>query len=416
MTLTSQTAVTLTWQDNSDDELGFRVDRSPDGYSWAQTGVVTSLIGSLVYTDAGYVDTGLAYSTTYYYRVQAYNDAGGSGYSGIARATTLPPEEFNVFLPLVIRNWPPTYSISGQVTNVTGASLAGVTISVDSGHTVTTGADGGYTLSGLLAGSYTLTPIKNDYTFSPTLETVSVPPDAAGVDFVGTSSMQRLVVFEAFMRPGCGSSQAGALVIENQLAPEYAGRPVLFLEHDEDSHPPRRQRWWDGWAIGGTVGLPTVMVDSGNQVAEDFGASSDRYNTYKDMVETALSTPEGQALIEASAQRSGDTVTANVEVTNRGSITLGSSNKATVWLLVYEQSDSGPVTGRFTKRYVHTSVSQAITSNLVPGGSGQYVLTTVALSGVDWDNLHAVVLVDYRPDPSQRPYNTYQAIPVSITQ
>ncbi|MCP4535526.1 MAG: fibronectin type III domain-containing protein [Chloroflexi bacterium] len=101
-TLTSQTAITLTWQDNSNDELGFRIERSPDGYSWTQTGVVTNLIGSLVYTDTSYVDTYLAYNTTYYYRVQAYNEVGSSGYSGIAQATTLPLAEF-ILLPLVAK-------------------------------------------------------------------------------------------------------------------------------------------------------------------------------------------------------------------------------------------------------------------------------------------------------------------------
>jgi len=225
---------------------------------------------------------------------------------------------------------------------------------------------------------------------------------------------QRLIVFEAFLSLTCGFCQAAAPIIDDQLVPEYAGRPVLFLEHNVDVNTPRRTRWWDGWAIGGTVGYPLVMTDSGNQVAERLTSGTDFYTVYKIMVDAALAAPEGQADIQANAVRTGDVVNFTINVTNRGSVTLGPGNSATVWVLVYEQSASGPVADGLTQRYVRAQVSQALSTNLAPNGSAQYVLTVNTLSGVDWSTMHAVVIVDYKPNPAQRPYDTYQAVAVEI--
>jgi len=227
---------------------------------------------------------------------------------------------------------------------------------------------------------------------------------------------ERLIVFEAFLSIYCGFCQSAAGVIESQLVPEYAGRPVLFLEHDVllGYTDPRYSRWWDGYQVGGTVGYPLVMVDSGDQVAERFTGGTDFYNLYKGMVDAALAVPEGQAKVQVNANRVGDSVAFTVDVTNQGSVTLGPANSATVWVLVYEQSDSGPVSGGLTSRYVRAKVSQAMSANLSPGASAQYVLTVDSLSGVDWSKMHAVVIVDYKPNPSIRPYDTYQAMMVDI--
>jgi hypothetical protein len=80
----SQTRIALSWTDNSDNESGFTVERSPDGSSgWAQ--IADRPAGSTTYSD-----TLLACGTTAYYRVRAYNAGGASGYSNVAHATTIP--------------------------------------------------------------------------------------------------------------------------------------------------------------------------------------------------------------------------------------------------------------------------------------------------------------------------------------
>lgn len=79
------------------------------------------------------------------------------------------------------------YMISGRVVDGNGNPISGVTISDNAGHTTTTDSSGNYTLSGLTAGTYTITPNKSGYAFSPASRQVTVPPNATGMDFVGTA-------------------------------------------------------------------------------------------------------------------------------------------------------------------------------------------------------------------------------------
>ena len=80
--------LTLTWTDNSTDELGFAIDRRLG---------TTGAFGEIATTGPGvttYVDATLADATTYCYRVRAFNGAGYSDYSGIACGTT--PQVFGL--------------------------------------------------------------------------------------------------------------------------------------------------------------------------------------------------------------------------------------------------------------------------------------------------------------------------------
>lgn len=66
----SDTSIIVSWTDNSDNEIGFKLQRSLDGInSWGT--VHTALEG-----ETSFIDTGLTHSTTYYYRIFSYNDIG----------------------------------------------------------------------------------------------------------------------------------------------------------------------------------------------------------------------------------------------------------------------------------------------------------------------------------------------------
>ena len=94
-TAISQTRIDLSWVDNSDDESGFKIERSPNGNSgWKKIATVGENV-------TAYSDTGLLGGTTYYYRVRAYNAGGDSGYDSVAEATTPP---YLLFLPAVLRD------------------------------------------------------------------------------------------------------------------------------------------------------------------------------------------------------------------------------------------------------------------------------------------------------------------------
>jgi hypothetical protein len=80
----SDSQISLTWFDQSDNELGFKIERKTGaGGTWGQIMIVGAGVRS-------YTSKYLAADTMYYYRVKSYNAAAASDPSGEASATTLP--------------------------------------------------------------------------------------------------------------------------------------------------------------------------------------------------------------------------------------------------------------------------------------------------------------------------------------
>ena len=108
-TAVSDSQIDLAWTDNSSNETGFKIERSPDGSTWAEIATV----GTDVVT---YSDTGLLPATMYYYRVRATNGSGESGYSNTAMAPTGgvvlgrlpgPPGSWRILRPAPLPKWGP---------------------------------------------------------------------------------------------------------------------------------------------------------------------------------------------------------------------------------------------------------------------------------------------------------------------
>ena len=80
----SETEIDLSWTDTTSDESGFRVERSPDGVTFAPVGA------DLAAGTTNFKDTGLSPNTTYTYRVSAFKTApcGWTQTSGTVSATT----------------------------------------------------------------------------------------------------------------------------------------------------------------------------------------------------------------------------------------------------------------------------------------------------------------------------------------
>jgi len=192
--------------------------------------------------------------------------------------------------------------------------------------------------------------------------------------------------------------------VVDQLADEYAdaGKPVVFIEQDVDTpvDSSRKSRWWAAHGSG-TVTLPLVMVDSGNQISNGY---EDFYTKYKSMVDTALARSP-KASITATSQRVDNHFHFEIQATNLSGVTLSSSNSARVYAIVYEDDAADGL----TERYVRTTASTGI-SSLADGATESFTLDTPDLSGVEnWDNIHSLVLVDYRPGGYSGAYDMLQA-------
>ena len=79
--VTASTTINLHWTDTTGSETGFYVERSLNGTTWTRLATLTA-------NSTAYSNPSLASRTRYYYRVQAFNSTGVSGFSNVASATT----------------------------------------------------------------------------------------------------------------------------------------------------------------------------------------------------------------------------------------------------------------------------------------------------------------------------------------
>jgi hypothetical protein len=149
----SPSRVDLSWQDNSTSESGFRVERSTDGVSFAEIGTAGRDV-------ANSSDNVAAAGATYFYRVRAYNVAGTSAYSDVARADT----------PAV---------------SVTAASFVGSDVTTKGSWQGVYGGDG-YTLAGdatsLPAYAQFSLSGNQQYVWAPSTSDVRAEQKASGAD------------------------------------------------------------------------------------------------------------------------------------------------------------------------------------------------------------------------------------------
>ena len=110
----SRSGVDLSWQDNSDSETGFRVQRRQGrSGNWVQAGLAAE-------NATTFSDSGLLQGTLYRYRVQAFNDSQSSSFSNEVVAVTVGP-------PPTIAGFVPMNGPVGTRVTVTGTGFWGTT-------------------------------------------------------------------------------------------------------------------------------------------------------------------------------------------------------------------------------------------------------------------------------------------------
>jgi Tol biopolymer transport system component len=139
---------------------------------------------------------------------------------------------------------PSTYTISGRVTDANGRGVFGVNVSAGSSRYTTTDANGNYTFSGLPMGTYTIRPEKEPCTFTPTTQTVTIPPGKALPDFRSVRLESGLDV--CILEPGDILLKAGAPVGDYtdlirfwiKLGGSYFTHSALYLGVTSDPENP----------------------------------------------------------------------------------------------------------------------------------------------------------------------------------
>ena len=190
----SSSSIRLTWTDNSNNETGFKIQRSLDGSTaWAL--VTTTNAGVTTYDNSG-----LSSGATYYYRVCATNSAGDSGWSNNANASTqsgvgspsigLSPTSLS-FSAIQGGASPSAKTVS--VTNIGSGTLSGLSASI--GYSNGSGWLSASLNSATAPATLTVTPNTGSLTAGTYNATVSVfspvagnSPQTVAVSFVVSAS------------------------------------------------------------------------------------------------------------------------------------------------------------------------------------------------------------------------------------
>jgi hypothetical protein len=110
-----------------------------------------------------------------------------------------------------------TFSISGTISPAAGGNGATVTLGGPVTATTTANSSGNYSFSGLANGGYSVTPSRTGYTFSPTVQAVTVNgSNITGVDFTATAQVGPTFSISGTISPTTGG--AGATVILSGVA------------------------------------------------------------------------------------------------------------------------------------------------------------------------------------------------------
>lgn len=251
----------LTWQDNSTNELGFRIERSTAGGSFL-------MIGSTGPDITTYVDSSVADGTAYTYRVCAYNAAGASAYSPTASATT--PSASNAA---------PTISSIAAVSLTSNSSSTPIAFSVGdtetaAGALTVTAASSNTSLlpvSGIVLGgsgssrTVTLTPASNQSGSASVTLTVSDGVNIATSTFTVTVSIANTAptISDLGNRTVESGANSGAIAFSVGDSQTAAGSLVVTANSSNQLLVPDANIVLGGSGANRTISLQPAVGQSG---------------------------------------------------------------------------------------------------------------------------------------------------------
>ena len=155
--LTSTNGITLSWQEDADNENTFLFERSADGVNW-------QFLGSTGPNQTTYLDTTAAASQFYFYRARAENSSGVSPWSNIAGGTHEPPTVIVGGTLTQNTTWSPAMGrilVNATVVvpaNITLTMLPGTSVTVSNNASIQATAGGIIIIDGTRNSPVTLRP------------------------------------------------------------------------------------------------------------------------------------------------------------------------------------------------------------------------------------------------------------------
>ena len=271
---------TVNWVDDSTNEFGFLVTRATDAAF--TTNVVTTTVASTTVAATGgaynSIQTGLAPSTLYYYKVQAISEAVFSTEISGSQATNPP----GVFISIADGNWsdPATWDANAVPTGVDNATVAAHTVTID--------------VAGLAINNLT---VQGSLEFGATPATFNVNGNLtieAGGEFLvfnGTTG-KALVVTGNIVNDGnidlsIGATTAGSLTLNGSAVQSITGsgtfannliRNLIFT--NTSTAVPNINWGFDGISVGYNLNIANAKINlnsnkitfgTGSAVAADTG-------------------------------------------------------------------------------------------------------------------------------------------------
>lgn len=210
-------SLNLEWTDNSDNEVGFEVERSADGATYGRIGVVGS-------DTVSFQDASGEPGKEYWYRVRAYNEYGYSGYTNIVNTT---------FPITVIQNAAPTITGLTNGSIVQGATSLSLPFSVSDLET----AAGSLTVQATRSNAAVVKSVAITGSGAERSLVITPVADAVGSSSItvsvsdGSESTQQTISFEVRANTVPSITPLGSI----QVAAGGSSQPVEFQVSDLES-------------------------------------------------------------------------------------------------------------------------------------------------------------------------------------
>lgn len=194
---------------------------------------------------------------------------------------------------------PPVHFVAGVITDAAGSPEQGVRVEAG-GLFAISDAQGRYQITGLAAGNYTVVPGKDDRSFEPEQQTVTVPPDAVAIDFTARPGFD----ISGTVVTADGDPLAGVTVTDGMHV-DVTGQTGEWEFADVPAGSYTIIPSLSGWEFAPPTIDVTVNAQVGNSLGNQFVASVETFD-----VTGTIRTLAGDRLagIEVQARQNGNVV------------------------------------------------------------------------------------------------------------